>query len=102
MAEDDLDGKVVLVTEATDGMGRALAVELAGQGATGPRAGPVSTVAEGVAATMHQITADVGGGRYFRGPREARADSHAGDPAARRQLREVSRQLAGTGSARPR
>lgn len=51
---------------------------------------------------MHQIAGDVGTGRYFRGMREARADSQAYDPAARRQLRDMSRQLVGTGSARPR
>jgi NAD(P)-dependent dehydrogenase (short-subunit alcohol dehydrogenase family) len=56
---------------------------------------PISTIAEGVAATMHLITDDVGTGTYFNGPREARADRQAYDPEARRQLRELSEKLTG-------
>jgi NAD(P)-dependent dehydrogenase (short-subunit alcohol dehydrogenase family) len=56
---------------------------------------PISTVAEGVAATMHLITGDVGTGKYFNGLREARADRQAYDPQARRELRELSGKLTG-------
>lgn len=61
-------------------------------------AAPVSTVAQGVKATMRLITAstgEVGTGRYFNGTREARADEQAYDPAARRRLRELSEKLTG-------
>jgi NAD(P)-dependent dehydrogenase (short-subunit alcohol dehydrogenase family) len=56
---------------------------------------PFSTIAEGVAATMHLITDDVGTGKYFNGMREARADRQAYDLEARRQLRELSEKLTG-------
>src|SRR5215472_1839022 len=58
---------------------------------------PVSTIEQGVEATMWQITAppEEVAGRYFNGLREARANDQAYDPEARRQLRELSRQLAG-------
>ena len=62
-------------------------------------AGPtMSTIPQGVAATMRLITApaaDTGTGRYFNGPDEARADGQAYDPAARRRLRELSAKLTG-------
>jgi NAD(P)-dependent dehydrogenase (short-subunit alcohol dehydrogenase family) len=59
-------------------------------------ASPISTIAEGVEATMHLITApqaEVGTGRYYNGLREARADRQAYDAGARRQLRELSDKL---------
>jgi NAD(P)-dependent dehydrogenase (short-subunit alcohol dehydrogenase family) len=59
---------------------------------------PASTIAEGVEATARLITAPgarAGTGRYFNGLREARADDQAYDPAARRQLRELSQKLTG-------
>lgn len=61
-------------------------------------ASPVSTIADGVAATMHLIAAAVsetGTGRYYNGRREARADRQAYDAEAREQLRELSEKLAG-------
>jgi NAD(P)-dependent dehydrogenase (short-subunit alcohol dehydrogenase family) len=59
---------------------------------------PISTIAQGVEATMWQITApaaDTGNGRFFNGLDEARANDQAYDPAARRQLRQLSDQLTG-------
>ena len=56
---------------------------------------PVSSIAQGVEATMHLIAADVGTGGYYNGLREARADGQAYDPEARRSLRELSQTLAG-------
>jgi NAD(P)-dependent dehydrogenase (short-subunit alcohol dehydrogenase family) len=61
-------------------------------------ASPISTIADGVEATMHLITAPVpetGTGRYYNGLREARADRQAYDAGARRQLRELSEKLTG-------
>jgi NAD(P)-dependent dehydrogenase (short-subunit alcohol dehydrogenase family) len=61
-------------------------------------AAPLSTIAEGVEATMRRITdpiAQAGSGRYFNGLDEARANDQAYDPAARRQLRELSEKLTG-------
>ncbi len=57
---------------------------------------PVSTVAEGVAATMRLITGnDVGSGRFYNGLRPGRPDPQASDSQARRRLRELSEQLTG-------
>jgi hypothetical protein len=59
---------------------------------------PISTIAQGVEATMRLITdpiAQAGSGRYFNGLDEARANDQAYDPAARRQLRELSEKLTG-------
>jgi NAD(P)-dependent dehydrogenase (short-subunit alcohol dehydrogenase family) len=56
---------------------------------------PFSTIEEGVTATMHLIADPVGSGHYYNGLREARADPQAYDPAARRQLRELSEKLTG-------
>ena len=58
----------------------------------------MSTVPEGVEATARLITApdaETGTGRFFNGLREARANVQAYDPAARRQLRELSEKLTG-------
>ena len=62
------------------------------------RGSSVSTIEEGVQATMHLITApelDQINGRYFNGLREARAESQAYDRQARHQLRQLSEQLTG-------
>ena len=57
---------------------------------------PISTIAEGTAATMHLITGnDTGTGRFYNGLRQARPDPQAADAQARRQLRELSEQLTG-------
>ncbi len=57
---------------------------------------PISTIAEGVEATMRLITgADTGTGRFYNGLREARADPQAYDADARRRLRELSEKLTG-------
>ena len=59
---------------------------------------PISTIAEGVEATMHLIAAPVsetGTGRYYNGLHAARANGQAYDPVARRQLRELSEKLTG-------
>ena len=59
---------------------------------------PLSTIAQGVEATMRLITdpiAQAGSGRYFNSLDEARANDQAYDPAARRQLRELSEKLTG-------
>lgn len=59
---------------------------------------PISTIAQGVEATMRLITApaaDLGSGRFFNGLQEARANDQAYDATARRQLRELSEQLTG-------
>ncbi len=61
-------------------------------------AAPISTIAQGAEATMRLIAApaqETGTGRYFNGLDEARADDQAYDPAARRQLRELSEKLTG-------
>jgi NAD(P)-dependent dehydrogenase (short-subunit alcohol dehydrogenase family) len=61
-------------------------------------AAPISTIAQGVEATMRQITApvaEIGSGTYFNGLQEARANDQAYDAAARRQLRELSEKLTG-------
>ncbi len=52
-----------------------------------------STVAEGVEATLQAVDLASSGG-YFVGLREARADQVAYDPAARRELWDVSEALA--------
>jgi len=54
---------------------------------------PISTIAEGVEATMHLITADAGTGRFYNGLRQASPNPQAQDPQARRQLRELSETL---------
>jgi NAD(P)-dependent dehydrogenase (short-subunit alcohol dehydrogenase family) len=91
-----------------------LAEELAGTGVTAnclhpatymptkmvlaARVSSVSTIEEGVQATMHLITApelDQITGRYFHGLREARAESQAYDRQARHRLRQLSEQLTG-------
>ena len=57
---------------------------------------PVSTIAEGVAATMRLITSpvsEVGTGGYYNGLREARADAQAYDASARERLRALSEKL---------
>jgi NAD(P)-dependent dehydrogenase (short-subunit alcohol dehydrogenase family) len=95
-----LDGKVILLTGATDGMGRALAADLAREGATvlvhgRDRARIAATVAE---ATLRLITAppeQTGTGRYFNGLAESRANDQAYDAEARRRLRTLSASLAG-------
>jgi NAD(P)-dependent dehydrogenase (short-subunit alcohol dehydrogenase family) len=59
---------------------------------------PISTIAQGVEATMRLITAPIaqaGSGRYFNSLDEARANDQAYDLAARRQLRELSEKLTG-------
>jgi NAD(P)-dependent dehydrogenase (short-subunit alcohol dehydrogenase family) len=62
---------------------------------TGPT---FSTVADGVEATTHLITAppaEVGTGRFYNGLDEARANDQAYDSAARRELHELSVKLTG-------
>jgi NAD(P)-dependent dehydrogenase (short-subunit alcohol dehydrogenase family) len=57
---------------------------------------PISTVAEGVEATRHLIADDnVGGGRFYNGLRPGHPAAQAADPAARRQLRDLSERLTG-------
>ena len=57
---------------------------------------PISTVAEGVEATMHLVGGeDVGAGRFYNGLRPARPDPQAADPGARRVLRDLSVRLTG-------
>jgi NAD(P)-dependent dehydrogenase (short-subunit alcohol dehydrogenase family) len=66
---------------------------------------PVSTVAEGVEATMHLITAppsQTGTGRFYNGLRQARADAQAYDEDARTRLRELSEKLTAVGSTQVR
>jgi NAD(P)-dependent dehydrogenase (short-subunit alcohol dehydrogenase family) len=59
---------------------------------------PISTIAEGVEATMHLITGnDVGTGHFYNGLRQGRPDPQASDAQARRRLRELSEQLTGFG-----
>jgi NAD(P)-dependent dehydrogenase (short-subunit alcohol dehydrogenase family) len=54
------------------------------------RGSAVSTLEEGVRATLALVRRTDVSGRYFRGLEEARADPQAYDPDARRRLREVS------------
>ena len=63
---------------------------------------PISTIADGVEATLRLLTSPAGevAGRYFNVLREARADSQAYDTGARRKLRELSDELI-TGRTRP-
>jgi NAD(P)-dependent dehydrogenase (short-subunit alcohol dehydrogenase family) len=58
---------------------------------------PIATIAQGVAATARQVAAPAEqvSGRFFNGPDEARANDQAYDAAARRRLRELSRELTG-------
>jgi NAD(P)-dependent dehydrogenase (short-subunit alcohol dehydrogenase family) len=56
---------------------------------------PVSTIAQGVAATLRLVKEDTGTGRYFNSLEESRASDQAYDPAARARLRALSRQLTG-------
>jgi NAD(P)-dependent dehydrogenase (short-subunit alcohol dehydrogenase family) len=60
-------------------------------------ASPISSIDDGVDATMHLVTAppDEIAGRYFSGRREARADAQAYDAGARARLRELSEELTG-------
>jgi len=61
-------------------------------------AAPLSTIAQGVEATMRLITEPIGqagSGRYFNSLDEARANDQAYDPTSRRQLRELSEKLTG-------
>jgi NAD(P)-dependent dehydrogenase (short-subunit alcohol dehydrogenase family) len=60
-------------------------------------AAPISTIAQGVEATMRQVTAPAAetAGKYFNGLDEARANDQAYDRSARRQLRELSEKLTG-------
>ena len=61
-------------------------------------ASPLSTIAEGVEATMQLIAAPpgrLGTGRYYKGLSASRASDQAYDPEARRQLRALSDQLTG-------
>jgi NAD(P)-dependent dehydrogenase (short-subunit alcohol dehydrogenase family) len=60
---------------------------------------PVSTLEEGVEATLRLVTdPDLDGvsGRYFNGLREAAPDPQADDPDARRRLWELSERLVGS------
>jgi NAD(P)-dependent dehydrogenase (short-subunit alcohol dehydrogenase family) len=59
---------------------------------------PISTIAEGVAATARlAVDPELAGvtGRYYNGVREARPDPQALDPLARRRLREIADELTG-------
>jgi len=56
---------------------------------------PISTIAQGVAATLRVIKEETGSGRYFNGLEESRANEQAYDAAARSCLRAVSRELTG-------
>ena len=60
---------------------------------------PISSIADGVAATMHLIEGDdVGSGRFYNGLRVGQPDPQAGDATARRRLRELSERLTGVGA----
>jgi NAD(P)-dependent dehydrogenase (short-subunit alcohol dehydrogenase family) len=55
---------------------------------------PISTVAEGVAATLRLVAGDdVGTGLFYNGLRVGHPDPQAADPKARRQLRDLSVRL---------
>jgi NAD(P)-dependent dehydrogenase (short-subunit alcohol dehydrogenase family) len=59
---------------------------------------PISTVAQGVEATMRLIAApdtEAGTGRFYNSLAEGRANDQAYDLAARRELRELSERLTG-------
>jgi len=59
---------------------------------------PISTVAEGVAATLHLVAGDdVGTGLFYNGLRVGRPDPQAADPKARRALHDLSARLTGVG-----
>jgi hypothetical protein len=60
-----------------------------------PPAKPVSTIAQGVAATIRLVKEDTGTGRYFNSLGESRASDQAYDTWARSRLRPLSRELAG-------
>lgn len=63
-------------------------------------ASPVSTLEEGVAATLRLVsnpTLDDVTGKYFNGTRDTQADPQAYDLTARRRLEGVSRALVGVG-----
>lgn len=60
---------------------------------------PISTIAEGVAATARlAVDPELAGvtGRYFNGVRETRPDPQALDPQARARLRAIADELSGT------
>jgi NAD(P)-dependent dehydrogenase (short-subunit alcohol dehydrogenase family) len=59
---------------------------------------PISTIAEGVAATARlAVDPELAGvtGRYYNGVREARPDPQAEDPEARARLRAIAEELTG-------
>jgi NAD(P)-dependent dehydrogenase (short-subunit alcohol dehydrogenase family) len=56
---------------------------------------PISTIAQGVAATVRVIKEETGTGRYFNSLEASHANDQAYDAAARSRLRAVSRELAG-------
>jgi NAD(P)-dependent dehydrogenase (short-subunit alcohol dehydrogenase family) len=57
---------------------------------------PISTVAEGVEATMHLVAGDdLGTGQFYNGLRPGHPDRQASDLKARRELRELSERLTG-------
>jgi NAD(P)-dependent dehydrogenase (short-subunit alcohol dehydrogenase family) len=61
-------------------------------------AAPISTIAQGVEATMHLVAAppeETGSGRFFNGLQDARANDQAYDDTARRLLHELSEELTG-------
>ena len=56
---------------------------------------PISTIAQGVAATLRVIKEETGTGHYFNSLEESRAHDQAYDAAARSRLRAVSQELTG-------
>jgi NAD(P)-dependent dehydrogenase (short-subunit alcohol dehydrogenase family) len=111
------DARTVLITGATSGLGRELALRLAAQGwsvlAHGrdqgrlpslmptamvreARTAPISNLDEGVTATLRLIT-DPGlagvTGEYFNGSRPDRALPEAYDPGFRAKLRATTAEL---------
>jgi NAD(P)-dependent dehydrogenase (short-subunit alcohol dehydrogenase family) len=92
---EELDGRIVSATCLHPGtymptkMVRAAGVE------------PLSTLEQGVEATLRLVAdAELEGvtGAYFNGQRRADAHLQASDPAARRELRELSDRLCGLGA----
>jgi len=63
---------------------------------------PVSSLEQGLRATLMLVQREDVSGRYFNGEREARADDQAYDPDARRRLRELSEGYLGCTSPGPR
>lgn len=101
-----IDQQTILITGATDGVGKALAADLAARGATVLVHGRDDARGErAIADIRHAVpearlscvdpALDGTSGVFFNGTKTGRADEQAYDPAARARLRALSDDLCG-------